>query len=111
MSEEYLDSMVLEISRRFAENDVRRERFRRALMNAVATTSLPMTVVGEGTRQTNGKRGGQVWEDPVLRAQRKREEGLRRREEMSSPIHPDQTDPVELEEENPPLHLLDGLQE
>ena len=114
VSEEYLENMIPEISRRFRENDVRRERFRSALRKALATKTVPMIAVGDGNGQTNGKwtkKGAQELEDPVLRAQRKREEGLRRREELSSRTHLSQTDPAGRDEENPPLHLLDGLQE
>ena len=58
---------------RFVENTKRVERFRRALLEALRG--------GAGRKSKDGD-GGEGWEDPVARRERKRAEGLRRREGM-----------------------------
>ncbi|TDZ21127.1 tRNA wybutosine-synthesizing protein 3 [Colletotrichum orbiculare MAFF 240422] len=70
VSADYLRDLVQIANERFVENAARIARFRAALQEAVAG---PPARLGEG---------GVEWEDAAARRERKRAEGLRRKEEM-----------------------------
>ncbi|KAJ3962082.1 hypothetical protein N0V92_001173 [Colletotrichum tropicale] len=69
VSADYLRTLVDIANERFVENAARIARFRAALQDAVAA---PPARLGEG---------GAEWEDAAVRRERKRAEGLRRKEE------------------------------
>lgn len=69
VSSEYLRSLVRVANERFAENDKRMGRFRDAVRR----------VLQAGSKMNDGD-----WEDPHVRRERKKAEGLRRREELAS---------------------------
>ncbi|KAF4822926.1 tRNA wybutosine-synthesizing protein 3 [Colletotrichum tropicale] len=70
VSADYLRTLVDIANERFVENAARIARFRAALQDAVAG---PPARLGEG---------GVEWEDAAVRRERKRAEGLRRKEKM-----------------------------
>lgn len=65
VSESYLRTLVKIANQRFAVNTERKERFRRALLHSSESDSVPTD-----------------WEPADVRRERKRAEGLRKREEM-----------------------------
>ncbi|CAK4032059.1 Hypothetical predicted protein [Lecanosticta acicola] len=67
VSEDYMQSLVTIANQRFVVNKDRKERFRRALLNL---DSKPVAEYSDG------------WEPADVRRERKRAEGLRRREEL-----------------------------
>lgn len=69
VSEEYLRTVVVLANQRFVVNEDRKERFQRALLPAVE-----QVVDGADGKAT-------PWEPADVRRERKRAEGLRRREE------------------------------
>lgn len=73
IDEEYLQTLVGIANERFKVNTERIERFRSALLEQFAqkTFATKASVRSE-------------WEDPEARRQRKREEGLRRREQLQA---------------------------
>lgn len=77
VSSDYLELLVKISHERFAENQKRIARFREALKIAFVGYSLAASDVGG--KKKNLPEG---WEDSVARRERKRLEGLRRKEEL-----------------------------
>ncbi|KAF9879569.1 tRNA wybutosine-synthesizing protein [Colletotrichum karsti] len=87
VSADYLRDLVDIANERFVENAARIARFRAALQSAVAG---PPAKLGEG---------GAEWEDAAARRERKRAEGLRRKEEMLAAKQGTQTAETKVDEE------------
>lgn len=95
---EYLQTLIQIVNERFAENTKRIERFRTAFREAMSAPVPKLNPEGE------------QWEDAAARRERKRAEGLRRKEEMKArKEHESQADPMRaegIEEETGPLSGL-----
>ncbi|KAI9172290.1 tRNA wybutosine-synthesizing protein 3 [Paramyrothecium foliicola] len=94
---EYLETLVEIANERFAENTKRIERFRSAFRDAM---------------QVNPKKkpDGGDWEDAAARRERKRAEGLKRREELKSAVPVEQAAATLLHFGLEVLHLLPAVQ-
>lgn len=76
VTEEYLEMLIAMSNERFGVNAERRERFRSSLLESCSSVqSLP----GKGKA-----RGKEDWEDPVVRRERKKAEGLMRKKLLES---------------------------
>lgn len=71
VSEEYLSMLIAMANERFGVNAERRERFRAGVMEACSP--------GQGENKGKGKGKPADWEDPAVRRERKRMEGLMRK--------------------------------
>ena len=69
---EYLQTLIQIVNERFAENTKRIERFRTAFGDAMTAPVPKLNPEGE------------QWEDAAARRERKRAEGLRKKEEMKA---------------------------
>ncbi|WYZ39376.1 hypothetical protein EsH8_III_001290 [Colletotrichum jinshuiense] len=97
VSAAYLRDLMQIANERFVENAARIARFRTALQEAIAG---PPAKLGEG---------GAEWEDAAARRERKKAEGLRRREEMLAARQNTQTQPQDQEPPSEDLTDLPGM--
>jgi tRNA wybutosine-synthesizing protein 3 len=95
VSEESLETLVEQANERFKENTKRIERFRSLLEKLSAEDA------GEVKRKGQD---GEEWEDPQVRRERKRAEGLARSQQMRSSRPQEGSEDVQ---ETPGLELLD----
>lgn len=72
VTEEYLATLVELVNQRFLTNEERKQRFRRALLK----------LDGPNRDFSNGANAASSWEPADERRERKRAEGLRRKEEI-----------------------------
>lgn len=77
---EYIAALVTLANEHFVENQRRIQRFREALKESMQ-------------EQVKLNKDGMVWEDAAARRERKRAEGLRRREELRQSQRPATEDP------------------
>ncbi|XXH02867.1 Eukaryotic translation initiation factor eIF-1 [Hypoxylon texense] len=75
VSSDYLQTLVRIANDRFAENGKRIDRFRAAFLEATRPSVVSVARIGDT---------GAAWEDAQTRKERKRAEGLKRREELRS---------------------------
>ena len=81
VSVEYLGLLVRIANERFKENEKRIARFQTALEGAMAAAELEHGTDGSNKRQKKQKeKGGEEWEDAEARRERKRQEGLAKKE-------------------------------
>ncbi|KAL0937427.1 tRNA wybutosine-synthesizing protein [Colletotrichum truncatum] len=97
VSTDYLRDLVEIANERFVENAARIARFRTALQEAVAG---PPVKLGEG---------GAEWEDAAARRERKKAEGLRRKEEMLAARQKTQATSPVVDSAELPEYELHGL--
>lgn len=86
VTEEYLRMLVGIANERFEVNAERVERFRTKLMELISVPQVAeFGSKGKGKGKVKSRPAG--WEDPEARRERKRAEGLRRKEELEARRH------------------------
>jgi len=111
VTEEYLRLLIMIANERFKENKRRMERFRtnllRSLSQPITTSGLQSSKLKEsGAKQSNDRSD---WEDPVVRRERMRAEGLRRQLELAQKGKPKEN--RELSDEDAPDLGVHGLED